>query len=168
MRKVYICSPYRATDSAEFDRNIEYAQQLTKHALKAGLAPITPHLYLTQCTNEDKPEERAAGLAAGIALLKCCDFVIAGTKYGVSEGMEKEIETAAIMGISVIDALHLDRKLKYDARHTEKQAIKYARLYACNFCKGNRLHSCTGYDCGEPQRRAYEYSEQFYRDGRQP
>lgn len=110
MRKVYICSPYRATDSAELDRNIEYAQQLTKHALKVGLAPITPHLYLTQCTNEDKPEERAAGLAAGIALLKCCDFVIAGTKYGVSEGMEKEIETAAIMGISVIDALHLDRK----------------------------------------------------------
>lgn len=26
MRKVYICSPYRAKDGAELDRNIDYAQ----------------------------------------------------------------------------------------------------------------------------------------------
>lgn len=47
MRKVYICSPYRAKDGAELDRNIDYAQQLTRQALEAGLAPITPHLYIT-------------------------------------------------------------------------------------------------------------------------
>ena len=41
MRKVYICSPYRAKDGAELDRNIDYAQQLTRQALEAGLAPIT-------------------------------------------------------------------------------------------------------------------------------
>lgn len=29
MKKVYICSPYRAKDGAELDRNIDYAQQLT-------------------------------------------------------------------------------------------------------------------------------------------
>ena len=46
MRKVYICSPYRAKDGAELDRNIDYAQQLTRQALEAGLAPITPHLYM--------------------------------------------------------------------------------------------------------------------------
>ena len=40
MRKVYICSPYRAKDGAELDRNIDYAQQLTRQALEAGLAPI--------------------------------------------------------------------------------------------------------------------------------
>ena len=39
MRKVYICSPYRAKDGAELDRNIDYAQQLTRQALEAGLAP---------------------------------------------------------------------------------------------------------------------------------
>ena len=32
MRKVYICSPYRAKDGAELDRNIDYAQQLTRRA----------------------------------------------------------------------------------------------------------------------------------------
>lgn len=38
MRKVYICSPYRAKDGAELDRNIDYAQQLTRQALEAGLS----------------------------------------------------------------------------------------------------------------------------------
>lgn len=168
MRKVYICSPYRATDSAELDRNIEYAQLLTRQALDAGLAPITPHLYLTQCTNEDKPEERAAALAAGLELLKCCDFVIVGTKYGVSEGMSGEIETAAEMRLSVIDAKCLACKLKYDERQREKQAIEYAKHFACNFCKGYSLHSCTGYDCRKPYQSAYEYAKRLYKDGQQP
>ena len=53
MRKVYICSPYRAKDGAELDRNIDYAQQLTRQALEAGLAPITPHLYMTQCMDDN-------------------------------------------------------------------------------------------------------------------
>ena len=61
MRKVYICSPYRAKDGAELDRNIDYAQQLTRQALEAGLAPITPHLYMTQCMDDKKPEERGNG-----------------------------------------------------------------------------------------------------------
>ena len=48
MKKVYICSPYRAKTSAELDRNIDYAQALTRSAIMAGLVPITPHLYMTQ------------------------------------------------------------------------------------------------------------------------
>lgn len=104
MKRVYICSPYRAKDGAELDRNIEYAQQLTRQALEAGLAPITPHLYMTQCVDDNKPTERARGMAAGLALLKSCDFVIVGVKYGVSEGMDREIYTANTLGIAVIDA----------------------------------------------------------------
>lgn len=85
MKRVYICSPYRAKDGAELDRNIEYAQALTKQALNAGLAPITPHLYMTQCLDDKKPQERAQGMVAGMALLKTCDFVIVGVKYGVRD-----------------------------------------------------------------------------------
>ena len=126
MRKVYICSPYRAENSVQLDRNIDYAQMLTKQAIEAGLAPITPHLYMTQCLDEKKPKERAAGLAAGLELLRGCDFVIAGIKYGISEGMSREIQTADKLG---------------------------------NFCKGSRLHTCTGYDCREPYKKAYEYAK---------
>ena len=148
MKRVYICSPYRAKDSAELDRNIDYAQALTRSAIMAGLVPITPHLYMTQCLNEDNPEERAAGLAAGLELLKGCDFVIAGIKYGISEGMSREIQTADKLGIEVVNADN-----------------DYAKLHCCRFCAGSRLHSCTGYDCREPYQRAYEYAKAQFTNG---
>lgn len=159
MRKVYICSPYRAESGTELDRNIDYAQTLTKQALEAGLAPITPHLYMTQCLDDKNAGERAAGLAAGLALLKGCDFVIAGIKYGISEGMSREIQTADKLGIEVVNADKLRCKLAADAQQAKSKAVEYAKHYACNFCKGSRLHSCTGYDCREPYQKAYEYAK---------
>lgn len=162
MRKVYICSPYRAKDGAQLDRNIDYAQALTKRALEAGLAPITPHLYMTQCLNEDKPEERAAGMAAGLALLKSCDFVIAGVKYGISEGMSAEIAAADAAGIEVVNADKLRYKLEHDRR---AWLDKYAKLHACEFCRGSRLHTCTGYRCIKPYKEAYEYAEKHFTSG---
>lgn len=162
MRKVYICSPYRAKDGAELDRNIDYAQALTKQAIEAGLAPITPHLYMTQCLNEDKPEERAAGMAAGLALLKSCDFVIAGVKYGISEGMSAEIAAADAAGIEVVNADKLRYKLEHDRRAWLEE---YAKLHACEFCRGSRLHTCTGYRCIKPYKEAYEYAEKHFTSG---
>lgn len=158
MKKVYICSPYRAKDGAELDRNIDYAQQLTRQALEAGLAPITPHLYMTQCMDDKKPEERARGMAAGLALLKGCDFVIAGVKYGITEGMDREIHTANMLGITVIDANQIKRHLEYEEKRQERAASDYAKLHSCEFCKGSKLYSCTGYDCREPYRQAYDYA----------
>lgn len=162
MRKVYICSPYRAKDGAQLDRNIDYAQALTKRALEAGLAPITPHLYMTQCLNEDKPEERAAGMAAGLTLLKSCDFVIVGVKYGISEGMSAEIAAADAAGIEVVNADKLRYKLEHDRRAWLED---YAKLHACEFCRGSRLHTCTSYRCQQPYREAYKYAEKHFTSG---
>lgn len=162
MRKVYICSPYRAADSAQLDRNIDYAQALTKQAIEAGLAPITPHLYMTQCLNEDKPEERAAGMAAGLTLLKGCDFVIVGVKYGISEGMSAEIAEADAAGIEVVNADKLRYKLEHDRRAWLEE---YAKLHACEFCRGSRLHTCTSYRCQQPYREAYKYAEKLFTSG---
>lgn len=162
MRKVYICSPYRAKDGAQLDRNIDYAQALTKQAIEAGLAPITPHLYMTQCLNEDKPEERAAGMAAGLTLLKSCDFVIVGVKYGISEGMSAEIAAADAAGIEVVNADKLRYKLEHDRRAWLEE---YAKLHACEFCRGSRLHTCTGYRCLKPYREAYKYAEEHFTSG---
>lgn len=162
MRKVYICSPYRAADSAQLDRNIDYAQALTKQAIEAGLAPITPHLYMTQCLNEDKPEERAAGMAAGLTLLKSCDFVIVGVKYGISEGMSAEIAEADAASIEVVNADKLRYKLEHDRRAWLEE---YAKLHACEFCRGSRLHTCTSYRCQQPYREAYKYAEKLFTSG---
>ncbi len=112
MRKVYICSPYRAKDDAQLDRNIDYAQMLTRQAIEAGLAPITPHLYMTQCLNENNPEERAAGMAAGLALLESCDFILVGVRYGISEGMSEEIQRADKLGLDVVNADKLRHYIK--------------------------------------------------------
>ena len=162
MRKVYICSPYRAKDGAQLDRNIDYAQALTKQAIEAGLAPITPHLYMTQCLNEDKPEERAAGMAAGLTLLKSCDFVIVGVKCGISEGMSAEIAAADAAGIEVVNADKLRYKLEHDRRAWLEE---YAKLHACEFCRGSRLHTCTSYRCQQPYREAYKYAEKHFTSG---
>ena len=162
MRKVYICSPYRAKDGAQLDRNIDYAQALTKQAIEAGLAPITPHLYMTQCLNEDKPEQRAAGMAAGLTLLKSCDFVIVGVKYGISEGMSAEIAEADAAGIEVVNADKLRYKLEHDRRAWLEE---YAKLHACEFCRGSRLHTCTSYRCQQPYREAYKYAEKLFTSG---
>lgn len=158
MMKVYVCSPYRAKDGAELDRNIEYAQALTRRALKEGLAPITPHLYITQCLDEKKPQERAQGLAAGLELLKGCDFMIVGDKYGISEGMYREIETAKALRIPVANDAGLLVRAKHEKQRAERLAEEYDKRYACCFCRGRNLHTCNGYSCKEPYQRAYDYA----------
>ena len=104
MRKAYICSPYRAMTQEQLDNHIDYAQYITKKALIAGIAPITPHLYMTQCLDESIAGQRNIGLAAGMELLNGCDFIIVGVKYGISEGMRGEIQEAERMGLDVVNA----------------------------------------------------------------
>lgn len=65
MKTAYICSPY----SGDIKRNKAYARELTLKAIKDGYAPITPHLYITECLNDKEPLERDLGLNAGLALL---------------------------------------------------------------------------------------------------
>ena len=161
MRIVYICSPYRAKDGAELDRHIEYAQTLTKQAIEAGLAPITPHLYMTQCLNEDKPQERVAGIAAGLALLKKCDFVIVGVKYGISEGMSAEIAAADLAGIEVVNADKLRHKLKHDRI---VQLDKYTRHNACSYCEDG-WDGCNNDKCNKAHKAAYKYAETHFTSG---
>ena len=80
----YICSPYRG----DIERNTEYARELTRIALDCGYTPITPHLYLTQVLNE------------GTELLKHCEYIFIGSRYGLSEGMLAEIQIALEEGIT--------------------------------------------------------------------
>ena len=91
----YICSPYRG----DIERNTEYARKLTRIALDNGYTPITPHLYLTQVLNEEDPEQRKRGMAAGEELLRNCRYIFIGSKYGLSEGMLAEIQIALEAGI---------------------------------------------------------------------
>jgi hypothetical protein len=95
MKTAYICSPYRG----EIEGNVEYAKELTKEAIKRGYAPVTPHLYLTQCLDDNNAGERALGLTVGLELLDKVDIAFVGLKYGVSQGMKAEIKKAHKLNI---------------------------------------------------------------------
>lgn len=66
--------------------------------------------------------------------------------------------TANMLGITVIDANQIKKHLEYEEKRQERAASDYAKLHSCEFCSGSKLYSCTGYDCREPYRRAYEYA----------
>lgn len=118
----------------------------------AGLSQLKPVLQAQVMKGNGRNTEQ------GLALLKGCDFVIAGVKYGITEGMDREIHTANMLGITVIDANQIKRHLEYEEKRQERAASDYAKLHSCEFCKGSKLYSCTGYDCREPYRQAYDYA----------
>ena len=97
----YICSPYRGATKEEVEKHIEYAKELTRTVLIKGFSAVTPHLYITNCLNDSKPEERKLGLAASLEILKKCDVIYVGQRYGISEGMAAEIKEAEKLGIPV-------------------------------------------------------------------
>ena len=101
MKLIYICSPYRAENDATLQRNIDYARELTRNALLQGDVPVATHLYMTQCLDESIEGERKIGLAAGTEILRRCDAVVVGMKYGISEGMAAEIRCAEENGIFI-------------------------------------------------------------------
>ena len=92
------CATCAAHTGGTWTRNVKYAQELTGRAVRRGLVPITPHLYLTQALDDNDPAERALGMEAGMHLLTPCEAIMIGGRYGISEGMRYEIEQAHKMG----------------------------------------------------------------------
>ena len=101
MKRVYICSPYRGDGSTNTETNEAFAVMLCKLAISRGYAPIAPHLYLPKALDDNKPEERQIGIDAGLAFLEVCDELWFCYKYGISEGMQKELQAAIDAGKTV-------------------------------------------------------------------
>lgn len=91
---LYVCSPYRG----DTKRNKEYARKLTRAAINNGFVQVTVHLYLTEVTDDQNPEERSRGMAAGMKILENCKYILIGNKYGISDGMKAEMTLAALKG----------------------------------------------------------------------
>ncbi len=86
MRLVIIESPY----AGDIERNVDYARACMRHALSLGEAPIASHLLYTQpgVLRDDVPEERAQGIAAGLAWRKVAEAAVFYTDLGWSTGMK--------------------------------------------------------------------------------
>jgi len=100
MKKVYICSRFRADEKHSVEDNIRRALFACTYALNHNYAPFAPHLIYPRCLDDDVPSERKIGLAAGQAWLQTCDEL---WQWGatISEGMAAEIALAHELGIPV-------------------------------------------------------------------
>ena len=100
IKKVFICSQYRANEKHTTEDNITRALYACKCAISRGYAPYAPHLYLPRCLDDNDPTERALGIEVGKAFLASCDEV---WQWGatVSEGMALELDYASKLGIPI-------------------------------------------------------------------
>ena len=100
MKKVFICSRYRADENHTTEDNVRRALYACGVAVNKGYAPIVPHLYLPRCLDDNDPTERALGMAAGREFLAMCDEV---WQWGatISEGMAAELAYADELGIPI-------------------------------------------------------------------
>ncbi|MBR1760910.1 MAG: DUF4406 domain-containing protein [Schwartzia sp.] len=100
IKKVYICSRYRADENHTVEDNVGRALRACRIALCKGYVPIAPHLIYPRCLDDDDPAERSICIFAGLALLAECDEV---WQWGasVSEGMAIELGLAELLGIPV-------------------------------------------------------------------
>lgn len=92
MRKVVLESPF----AGDIVSNIAYAKAAIRDCLIRGEAPIASHLLFTQqgILDDDKPEERKLGMAAGHEWITAADAVVVYTDRGISSGMQLGISTA--------------------------------------------------------------------------
>jgi hypothetical protein len=92
MPLVMIESPF----AGDVDTNIRYARACMRDSLKRGESPFVMHLLYTQegILDDDDPEERNLGIAAGLAWGKHASKTVVYTDLGITPGMEIGIQRA--------------------------------------------------------------------------
>lgn len=94
---VTIESPFAG--NVEFNR--EYAKLAMKDSLMRGESPFLSHLLYTQVLDDDNPDQRLAGIEAGLEFQKVVDLVAVYVDLGVSSGMKVAIERAITNGVPI-------------------------------------------------------------------
>lgn len=102
MRRVIIESPYRADTPEGIAKHEAYARAAMLDCLRRGEAPYASHLLYTQVLDDATPEEREAGISAGLAWQIAASYVVVYADLGISEGMRRAIDLALGRGILVV------------------------------------------------------------------
>ena len=93
-RFVIVESPF----AGEVERNKQYCFEAMLDCLKRGEAPFASHILYTLVLDDDKPDERALGIEAGLLIGDRADATVVYTDFGISKGMEYGIERAKLKG----------------------------------------------------------------------
>jgi hypothetical protein len=99
MKLVILESPY----AGDIQWNIQYARRCVRDSLRHGEAPIASHLLYTQdgILNDDIPEERQLGIAAGLAWKVVAEATVVYADLGITKGMQYGIDQAKSQGLDV-------------------------------------------------------------------
>lgn len=92
MRRVIIESPY----AGDVEKNLRYLRACLRDSLKRGEAPFASHGLYTQpgVLDDDDPEERKHGIAAGFEWRSVADATVVYADLGVSPGVQEGIDHA--------------------------------------------------------------------------
>jgi hypothetical protein len=96
-RRVIIESPY----AGDVKANTAYARKAMADSLARGEAPLLSHLLYTQVLDDLKPEEREAGMEAGLAWTPVADACVVYCDMGMTRGMERGARRARAAGVPV-------------------------------------------------------------------
>jgi hypothetical protein len=90
IKLVILESPY----AGEVNANLAYARRCLKDCALRNESAQASHLLLTQVLDDNKPDERALGIALGLAWRKAADYSVFYTDRGWSRGMLAALESA--------------------------------------------------------------------------
>lgn len=95
-RMVYIASAMRG----DIENNLKKAAAYCRAAAESGAVPVAPHLYFSAYLDDRIPEDRVAGMAMGLHILRRCDELwVFGEP---TEGMKEEIKLAKELGLPAL------------------------------------------------------------------
>jgi len=89
--------------AGEWERNRNYANRALRDCINRGEAPIASHVLLafSGALDDANPDQRAAGMAAGLAWIESADLLAVYMDWGVSSGMQAGINEALKAGLPV-------------------------------------------------------------------
>jgi len=90
MRRVIVESPF----AGDRERNHAYLLDCLRDCYARGEAPIASHAIGPLVLDDDVPEERSIGIAAGLAWQAGADAVCVYGDLGISRGMQEAIDHA--------------------------------------------------------------------------
>ena len=97
MIPVILESPY----AGETKENLEYLQRCIRDSIERNEAPFASHQMYTQALDDNKPEEREAGIDAGYIWMRYARIVAFYIDYGMSKGMHDALDIAINTGKQV-------------------------------------------------------------------
>lgn len=97
IKKIFVSSPL----AGDYEENIKKVKAYCRWVVLQGNIPLAPHAYYTGFLKEESKEERQLGMDMGLHWLAESDEIWVFNHYGISQGMQVEIDMAKRLSIPI-------------------------------------------------------------------